>query len=133
MIPHLSLIRTINSSNFFSESTVRQFTIEADEPIANNGTNLAPSPLDLLNASLASCTSSFLRFHANKKEISIGKIEVKIKVRFDEENMLVFERSITFENTISDEDEQYLLEKTQHTPMTKIIMNTQKITTTILR
>lgn len=47
--------------------------------------------------------------------------------------MLVFERSITFENTISDEDEQYLLEKTQHTPMTKIIMNTQKITTTILR
>ena len=128
---HLSLIKTTNAENFYSESKVRQFTISADEPITNQGTDLAPAPLDLLNASLASCTASYLRYHANMQEIDTGKIEIKIKIRKDEESSLLFERTILFEKNLSNEEQHFLLEKAQRTPVTKIIMNSQLITTTI--
>lgn len=131
MVPHLSLVKTVNSGNFYSETKVRQFTIYADEPETNQGTDLAPSPLDLLNASLASCTVMYLRLHATRQEIETGKIEVKIKILKDENNDLLFERTIIFEKTLDSDEELYLLEKAQHTPTTKIIMNSQRITTRI--
>lgn len=132
MKTHLSLIKTVNTEKFYSESKVRQFTITADEPLTNQGTDLAPSPLDLLNASLASCTASYLRFQAASQEIDTGRIEVKIKIRKDENDVLLFERTISMEKTLRDEEQFFLLEKVQHTPITKIIMNSQLIATKII-
>lgn len=132
MIPHLSLVNTVNSENFFSESKVRQFIIKADEPLTNQGTDLAPAPLDLLNASLASCTASYLRFQATRRGIKTGEILVKIKIRKDENDILLFDRTLKFENRLNDEEISFLLEKVNYTPITKIIMQSQTIQTRII-
>jgi putative redox protein len=129
MIPHLSLVNTVNTGDFYSESKVRQFIINADEPITNQGTDLAPAPLDLLNASLASCTASYLRFQTTRRGIETGQILVKIKIRKDENDNLLFDRTIKFENTLNQEDISFLLDKVQYTPITKIIMQSQIIQT----
>lgn len=130
--PHLSLVKSSNSEDYYTVSHVRQFTIIADEPIIFQGTDLGPSPFDLLNVSLASCTAMFLCTQAEKSNIAVGEIIVKIKiVKVDNDNLL-FERSITFENKLNEDDKSFFLEASKHTPITKIISNAQRIETVIV-
>lgn len=51
----------------------------SDEPIRVGGSNLGPTPYDLLLASLGSCTSMTLRMYANQKKFNITKIEVRLR------------------------------------------------------
>jgi uncharacterized OsmC-like protein len=79
--PHISLIKTINKApDLFTVSTVRDFQIEADEPTDHGGQNLAPTPFDLLNSALASCTSIYLRSVCNKHKIDTGTISIRIVI-----------------------------------------------------
>lgn len=48
IVPHLSLVKTTNIKAYYTVE-VLQFTIDADEPISNLGTDLAPTPFDLLS------------------------------------------------------------------------------------
>jgi putative redox protein len=130
--PHLSLVKSTNSKDYVTVSTVRQFTVISDEPIAIEGTDLGPSPFDLLNISLASCTAMYIRNVAKKRQINIGELNVKIKIVKSEEDDLLFERFISFGNELSEEDKLFFLEASTHTPVTQIISNNQKINTTIL-
>jgi putative redox protein len=132
IIPHLSLIKTTNIKKLFTISKVRQFTINSDEPLNSNGTDLAPSPFDLLNASLASCTAIFIRLFAQKNNINIGEISIKIKIKKNENNGFLFERSISFENQISNGDKDLILVAVRDTPVTKIIRLSQPIETKIM-
>jgi putative redox protein len=132
IIPHLSLIKTTNIKKLFTISKVRQFTINSDEPLNSNGTDLAPSPFDLLNASLASCTAIFIRLFAQKNNINIGEISIKIKIKKNENNGFLFERSISFENQISNRDKDLILVAVRDTPVTKIIRLSQPIETKIM-
>ena len=129
---HLSLIHTTNSQKYYSVSKVRHFDIFSDEPQTNGGKDLAPAPLDLLNASLSSCTAMYLRIFAEREKIETGEISVKIKVTKDENGIFLFERTISFEKEINEEDRMFFLNKSQQTPMTKMIMNSQSILTKIL-
>lgn len=131
IIPHLSLVKTSNVENLFTVSKVRQFTLNSDEPLMSKGTDLAPSPFDLLNASLASCTAIYLRLFAQKKNIEIGEISIKIKIKKTENNEFLFERTISFENEISTEDKELVLEAVNDTPVTKIIRLSQPVETKI--
>jgi putative redox protein len=130
--PHLSFVKSSNTKDYYTVSTVRQFAIIADEPIAIEGTDLGPSPLDLLNISLASCTTMYIRKQAKKRQIDIGEINVKIKIVKSEDDDLLFERYISFGKNISEEDKLFLEEESKKTPVTKIIANCQQIKTTIL-
>jgi putative redox protein len=132
IIPHLSLVKTTNIKKLFTISKVRQFTINSDEPLNSNGTDLAPSPFDLLNASLASCTAIFIRLFAQKNNINIGEISIKIKIKKNENNGFLFERSISFENQISNRDKDLILVAVRDTPVTKIIRLSQPIETKIM-
>jgi putative redox protein len=131
IVPHLSLVKTSNTQTYYTVSEVSQFTIDADEPISNSGTDLAPTPFDLLNASLASCTAIFLRKYAFKNNIDIGRIDIKIKIKKDEIGNFIFDRTISFENEIQVADKILLLEAIKYTPVTKIITMSQTIQTKI--
>jgi putative redox protein len=50
----------------------------ADEP-APVGTNAGPSPYELLLASLGACTSMTLRLYAQRKEIDLKQIRIKLQ------------------------------------------------------
>jgi putative redox protein len=129
---HISLIKTENlSSELFTKSKVRNFEINSDEPIELGGENLAPTPFDLLNSALASCTSIYLRKIATKQNINIGKISVKIVISKNEEKNFYFERNIIFENYLTEEEYQFLLESSENTPVTRILKENIKINTNI--
>jgi len=50
----------------------------ADEPLAQGGLDLGPSPHDLVAAGLAACTSMTLRLYAKRKEWPLGAVHVEV-------------------------------------------------------
>jgi putative redox protein len=55
---------------------VRQHKLSADEPTESGGEDSAPSPQELLAASLASCTAITMEMYAQRKGWDIGGVEV---------------------------------------------------------
>jgi putative redox protein len=56
---------------------VRQHRLLADEPVDTGGDDSAPSPQELLAASLASCTAVTMEMYAQRKGWDIGGVEVE--------------------------------------------------------
>jgi putative redox protein len=57
---------------------VRAHEVLADEPRANGGEDAAPSPQELLAASLASCTAITMEMYARRKGWNVGDAEVEV-------------------------------------------------------
>lgn len=57
---------------------VRVHQVVADEPRANGGDDVAPSPQELLAASLASCTAITMEMYARRKGWDVGDVEVDV-------------------------------------------------------
>ena len=64
-------------SQFRHVIKVRQHELGADEPAESGGTDSAPSPQELLAASLASCTAVTMEMYAQRKGWDIGGVEVE--------------------------------------------------------
>jgi putative redox protein len=56
---------------------VRQHQLSTDEPHKEGGDDTAPSPQELLAASLASCTAVTMEMYAKRKGWDIGGVEVE--------------------------------------------------------
>jgi putative redox protein len=56
---------------------VRQHRLLADEPNDTGGDDAAPSPQELLAASLASCTAITMEMYAQRKGWDLGGVEVE--------------------------------------------------------
>ena len=56
---------------------IRDHVVSADEPREAGGQDCAPSPQELLAASLASCTAITLEMYAERKGWDVGPVEVE--------------------------------------------------------
>ena len=59
------------------EIAIRSHAVAADEPAEHGGGDTAPSPQELLAASLASCTAITMEMYATRKGWDIGGVEVE--------------------------------------------------------
>jgi putative redox protein len=67
-----------NGGNFKHDVEIRKHLIAADEPEENGGDDSAPSPQELLAASLASCTAITIEMYAKRKGWDVGDIAVDV-------------------------------------------------------
>ena len=67
-----------NGGKFQHDIEIREHEIHADEPEQNGGDDAAPSPQELLAASLASCTAITIEMYAKRKGWEIGDITVDV-------------------------------------------------------
>ncbi|WP_347330384.1 bifunctional alpha/beta hydrolase/OsmC family protein [Marinimicrobium locisalis] len=113
---------------------------QADEPANKGGTNLGPTPYDLLLMSLGACTSMTLRMYANHKKLAIEDIQVHLKHRRvhaedctdceSKEGMIdEIERRIHCEGELTDDQRQRLLEIADKCPVHKTLSYPIKIRT----
>jgi putative redox protein len=64
-------------SGFRHVVKVRQHRLNCDEPVDQGGDDAAPSPQELLAASLASCTAVTMEMYAARKGWNLGAVEVE--------------------------------------------------------
>lgn len=62
--------------NYTHDLEVRDHHLVADEPADSGGDDLGPSPLELLAASLASCTAVTMEMYAERKGWDVTGLEV---------------------------------------------------------
>jgi putative redox protein len=67
-----------NGGKFQHDIEIRDHEIHADEPEENGGDDAAPSPQELLAASLASCTAITIEMYAKRKGWAIGDVSVDV-------------------------------------------------------
>jgi putative redox protein len=68
--------RRTNSHGYQHDIKVRQHFVKADEPRDTGGDDSAPSPQELLAASLASCTAITMEMYAKRKGWDVDGLEV---------------------------------------------------------
>jgi len=56
---------------------IRNHTLVIDEPESNGGKDSGPTPIELLAASLASCTAITMQLYAERKGWDLGDIETE--------------------------------------------------------
>jgi putative redox protein len=58
---------------------IRSHHVSVDEPLDAGGDDTAPSPQELLAASLASCTAITMEMYAQRKGWNMGYVEVEVE------------------------------------------------------
>ena len=57
----------------------RQFSLHGDEPPEAGGTDMGPTPYEIVLGGLAACIAVTLRLYANHKGIALGGVEVRLE------------------------------------------------------
>ena len=116
----------------------------ADEPEADGGDNLGPSPYELLLWALGACTAMTLLLYARRKEWPVEDISVQLthdRVHADDSNAAVdgeatrvevIERQISIRGALDAEQTQRLLEIAGRCPVHRTISSAPKVVDTIL-
>ncbi len=68
-----------STTGFKHQIEIRQHKLLADEPATRGGDDQAPTPQELLAASLASCTAITMEMYAKRKDWDIGSVEVQVQ------------------------------------------------------
>jgi putative redox protein len=108
-------------------------TIVADVSAAQGGLDLGPDPHELVAAGLAACTSMTLRLYANQKGWDISGMHVEVFSHFDKEQTPHerFERVITLEGNLNDEQRERLFQIAEKCPIHKLLTAGARVVTTV--
>ncbi|MCP4335625.1 MAG: OsmC family protein [Gammaproteobacteria bacterium] len=115
----------------------KQHFLRADEPLRYGGSDLGPTPYDLLLMSLGACTSMTLRMYANRKKLPLEDVIVRLQhERVHAEDCIEcnqtierITRRITLVGDLDDEQRQRLLEIADKCPVHRTLENNPQIVT----
>lgn len=94
--------------------------VYADEPLSKGGKDSAPTPDELLEAALASCTLVTLRMYTNHKQWNVGQINVNVQLVREKEKTIIT-RELSFEHELSEEQQQRLVHVAKACPVSKTL------------
>lgn len=102
-----------------------------DKPESFGGGDTGPAPYDFICAGLISCTMITLRMYAQHKGIELGEFSVEADFHAGREGPEWIERRLHFRNPLSAELQLKVLEICSKTPVTKTLLRSLEIHTTL--
>ena len=117
---------------FVQTIVVGRHRLTADEAEAAGGTDIGPSPYELLIAALGTCTSMTVSLYARRKEWPLEDVTVNLRhAKIGVEGTLVdrIERDITLHGSLSDEQRARLLDIANKCPVHKTLTSKIEIET----
>jgi uncharacterized OsmC-like protein len=114
--------------------------LRADEPTSYGGSDLGPSPYDLLLMSLGACTSMTLRMYANHKKLPLEDVSIKLlheRVHADDcidcdGKIERLTRRISLVGDLSEEQRRRLLEIADRCPVHRTLESNPQIVTELV-
>jgi putative redox protein len=126
----LAAARVQGASGYAQRINTGTHELLSDEPEKRGGTNTGPSPYELMLASLGACTAITMRMYAERKQWTLGSIDVKLRLIKDGDGPARIERVIAVAATMDAEQQAKLLEIADKTPVTKALAPGVPIQTT---
>lgn len=120
---------------FFSETTIRDFTVITDEPVALGGTDKGPNPVEYVLGALAACQEIVIKAYATVLNIDLKSVKVDVSGDLDLHGFLNLSEeragftSVTYKTTIetneTDKNKRKVLEElsVKRCPVLDIINN----------
>lgn len=100
----------------------------ADAPSQYGGEDAGLSPHDLLAASLGACTALTLNMYAQRKGMTLEKVDVKVE-HAEKDGAYVFNRHLTFYGDLTTEQKESLTGIANKCPIHKILSGQIEIVT----
>ncbi|MDR6968095.1 putative redox protein [Flavobacterium arsenatis] len=113
---------TIGKQKYKTEIQSKNHIIMADEPIEVGGEDLGFTPIALLEASLAACSTMTVRMYADRKGWELDKVEIKVGFKRNiTTHQIIFKKEIQFFGNLDNEQREKLLEMGSKCPIEKMI------------
>src|SRR5690554_6199806 len=122
------IIAQTNHNNYQTEIRAGTHRLIADEPEEVGGTNIGPSPHQLLSAALAACSTMTMQMYAKRKKwpLETATVQVIYKVvdrLVDEKKVKVerFERRVELKGDLNEEQRKRILEISNRCPVKRTL------------
>lgn len=110
----------LGAEGFTTEVMARKHSLTADEPESVGGNDFGPTPYELVAAGLGACTAMTMQMYARRKKWDLKEVTVQLKhykdyaedaadVENQKSKIDHFDREITVEGDLSEEQKQRLL------------------------
>lgn len=120
-------IASSTDTAYVTEVSAGEFTFTADTTWGDRGGETAPTPHDLLDASLAACIAMTVRIAADARNTALDRVTVEV-VNVDENpTSSSFHCTITFEGYLSEKERAGLLLVAHACPISKLLAKTIEI------
>ena len=139
-LAHGEVLITEQNHKFLRGMYSNSHFLRADEPLKYGGSDLGPSPYDLLLMSLGACTSMTLRMYANRKKLALADVSIRLmheRVYADDcadcsKGIERITRRITLVGDLDDDQRQRLLEIADKCPVHRTLESKPQIVTELL-
>lgn len=105
--------------------------ILGDEPVSVGGMASGPTPYELVGAGLGACTAMTLRLYAERKGLPLERVSVEVRheKRAGETPPDVFERTLTLDGLLSEEQRARMFEIADKCPVHRTLEGSSRIVT----
>jgi putative redox protein len=120
----------LSETRYATAVEVSGFKLVVDEPVPRGGASHGPAPYDLLLASLGACTAITLKMYAERKQWSLVKFGVDVRLVRDTEGARI-ERMLDVPGA-NEKQRERLAEIAERTPVTLTLKAGIPIHTTLV-